>query len=83
MTVEAMVDEVLRPLLQADGGDVTLVSVEGSKVVLRVSGTAAYGAGAKLVHTEVLHEAIRRVLPGAEVVVETEVPRARRRSDPK
>ena len=82
MTVEEMVETILRPLVQADGGDVEFVSVEGSTVVLRVSGQAAYGAGAQVVRQEVIEPAIRKVLANAEIEFQKVVPKARRRTDP-
>lgn len=75
-----MVESVLRPLLQADGGDVELVSVEGKRVVLAISGPAGYGAGAQVVRQQVIEPAIRKVLPGAEIELKLVVPKAKRRS---
>ena len=76
-----MVESVLRPLLQADGGDVALASVEGKRVVLRISGPAAYGAGAQVVRLQVLEPAIRKVMADAEIEIEMVVPKAKRRSN--
>ena len=76
-----MVEDILRPLLQADGGDVELVEAGDDRVVLRTSGEAAFGAGSHYVRVSVIEPAIRKVVgPDAEVVFEKAVPRAPRRS---
>ncbi|MCB9682745.1 MAG: NifU family protein [Alphaproteobacteria bacterium] len=36
--VEAVLDELVRPALNADGGDITLVAIEGSDVHVRLVG---------------------------------------------
>lgn len=77
-----MVESVLRPLLQADGGDIELVSSEGQRVVVAVSGPAGYGAGAQVVREQVIEPAIRKVVADAEVEIKLVVPKAKRRSDP-
>ncbi|MBO6934099.1 MAG: NifU family protein [Deltaproteobacteria bacterium] len=81
--LETMIEEVLRPLLQADGGDIELVSVEDAKVVVRTKGEAAFGAGSHYVRVSVIEPAIRKVV-GADVdiAIEKAVPKATRRSDP-
>lgn len=78
-----MIEEVLRPLLQADGGDIELVELDEEKVVVRTAGEAAFGAGSHYVRVSVIEPAIRAIV-GAErdVVVEKTVPKAPRRSDP-
>lgn len=80
--LEAMVEDILRPLVRADGGDVELVHADGEAVVLRVSGTAAFGAGSEIVRQQVLRAGVRKVLGDVEVVFEKVVPRPRRRSEP-
>ena len=78
-----MVEDLLRPLLRADGGDLELVSAEPARVVVRVSGEAAYGVGSHYVRVSVIEPALRRVVgPSAAIVFEKAVPRASRRSDP-
>ena len=39
--VEALINEVLQPLVQADGGNIELLRVEKNTVVLRLSGTCS------------------------------------------
>jgi Fe-S cluster biogenesis protein NfuA len=81
--LETMIEEVLRPLLQADGGDVELVALEDDRVVVRTKGEAGFGAGSHYVRVSVIEPAIRAIV-GAEmdIVVEKAVPKATRRSDP-
>ena len=76
-----MVEQVLRPLLRADGGDVELVSADADKIVLRVTGTAAFGAGSEVVRQKVLRAGVRKVVRDADVVFEKVVPRPVRRSN--
>ena len=40
-TAKELVDEVLRPLVEADGGTIQLIGVVDRKLVLRLSGTCA------------------------------------------
>ena len=78
-----MIEEVLRPLLQADGGDVELVALEDEQVVVRTKGEAAFGAGSHYVRVSVIEPAIRAIVgPDMDIVVEKAVPKAARRSDP-
>ena len=81
--LESMIEDVLRPLLRADGGDVALVEHDDARVVLRTMGEAAFGAGSHYVRVSVIEPAIREVVgPDADIVFEKAVPRATRRSDP-
>lgn len=81
--LEAMFGDVLRPLLQADGGDVELVEVSETRVVVRAAGEAAFGAGSHYVRVSVIEPAIRAVVGDAvDVEIEKVVPKATRRSDP-
>lgn len=81
--LETMIEDVLRPLLQADGGDVELVEVTETKVVVRTEGEAAFGAGSHYVRVSVIEPAIRAVVgEDVDIVIEKAVPKATRRSDP-
>jgi len=78
-----MIEEVLRPLVRADGGDVELVALEEEQVVVRTEGEAAFGAGSHYVRVSVIEPAIRAIVgPELDIVVEKTVPKATRRSDP-
>ena len=76
--IEGVVEDVLRPLLQADASDIQLVEVEAGKVVVRLSGEAAFGAGSHYVRTHVVEPAIVKAAGVAlEVVFERSVPNAK------
>ncbi len=63
-----MVDEILRPLLQADGGEIELVSVSEQEVMIELGGASAHCAGRDMVQTNVIEPAIREAA-GADVRV--------------
>ncbi|HJL04753.1 MAG TPA: NifU family protein [Polyangiaceae bacterium LLY-WYZ-15_(1-7)] len=78
--IEAMVEDVLRPLIQRDGGDLELVAMDDGKVVVRLSGEAAFGAGAHYVRTHVVEAGLREAAGDAvEIEIEKAVPKAARR----
>jgi len=37
----ALIDEIIRPLVEADGGEVDLISANSGTIVIRLSGTCA------------------------------------------
>ncbi len=81
--LETMIEDVLRPLLQADGGDIELVELDDEKVVVRTKGEAAFGAGSHYVRVSVIEPAIRAIVGSQlDIVIEKAVPKATRRSDP-
>ncbi len=71
----AMVEDVLRPLVRVDGGDVELVAAGEGSVLLRVSGSAAFGPGSERVRQQVLCAGVRKVLGDVEVAFDKAVPR--------
>ena len=77
--VQASVDQVLRPLLEADGGGVELLDVSPKRVSLRLSGKAAYSVGGRYIRTLVIEPLLRKAtgVPTLEVVLEDEVSRPR------
>lgn len=60
-------DELVLPLLKADGADGEVVGFDEEKLVVRVSGSAAYGVGSHYVRTNVIVRALHEVEPGVEV----------------
>lgn len=60
-------DELVLPLLKADGGDGEVVGFDENTLVVRVSGSAAYGVGSHYVRTSVVLRALHEVDSGVEV----------------
>ncbi len=75
--VQTAIDEVLRPLLEADGGGVELLRVERGRVWLLLSGKAAYSVGGRYIRTLVIEPLLRKATGNAklEVILEDEVSR--------
>ena len=67
--VEKALDEI-RPMLQADGGDIELVSIEGNKVKVRLQG-ACCGCPAS---TQTLKMGVEKILKQKVPEVEEVVP---------
>ena len=66
--IEAILDR-MRPLLQADGGDIELVEVSGSKAFVRLTGKCAGCPSSHLTLHVGVEMAIREVLPDFEELV--------------
>lgn len=79
--LEKRIDTVLRPLLQADGGDLELVSCTEDRVVVRLFKDAAFGVGAEYVREGILRPALEELIGDAELVFEKR-PNRPRASDP-
>lgn len=68
----ALIDELIRPLVEADGGRIELLEVTSTRVVIRLSGTCAGCPGQPYTLARVIEPAVRRAL-GAHVEVETRI----------
>ncbi|HYP88329.1 MAG TPA: NifU family protein [Polyangiaceae bacterium] len=66
-----VVREVLAPLVQADGGEIYLVSVEDSGVALHLAGRFSGCAGNTLARRRVFEPLIASAAPGAHLTVTT------------
>ena len=66
--IEAILDR-MRPLLQADGGDIELVEVSGRKAFVRLTGKCAGCPSSHLTLHVGIEMAIRDVLPEFEELV--------------
>jgi Fe-S cluster biogenesis protein NfuA len=66
-----VVREVLAPLVQADGGELCLVSVVDSAVALHLGGRFSGCPGNTLARRRVLEPAIASVAPGAHLTLST------------
>lgn len=79
--VQQLIDDVLGPLLQNDASTIELLTVDEDEVVVRVTGRAAYGAGAEYVRTGVIEPALRKIV-GEEcsIQIKKTIPTAKRRA---
>ena len=69
--VESVIRDVLRPLIEADGGTIELLSVESHIVRIRLSAACAGCPGVHYTRTSVIEPALREALGhDVEVVVE-------------
>jgi Fe-S cluster biogenesis protein NfuA len=66
-----LIDEILRPLVAADGGQIELVRVIDKRIVVRLTGTCAGCPGRPYTLSGIVEPAARRWL-GADVQVEAE-----------
>lgn len=66
-----VISEVLRPLIEADGGSIELVSATDVEVVVRLYGACAGCPGAPYTTSQVIEPAIKRGL-GPDVRVRIE-----------
>ena len=66
---EAVIAEVIRPLIEADGGSVRLVEVDDTRVVIELSGTCNGCPGQPYTIARVIEPALQRAL-GASIQVE-------------
>jgi len=65
--VEAVINEI-RPLLQADGGDIELVDVEGGVVKVRLRGACAGCPGAQMTLRTAVERRLKEKVPEVERV---------------
>lgn len=73
--IDAMVDEVLRPLLERDGGSIEVAAFEGSVLTLRLAGAILGCPGTPYVKRHVIEPAIREAVgPDVEIVYERSTP---------
>jgi Fe-S cluster biogenesis protein NfuA len=65
--VESVINEI-RPLLQADGGDIELVGIEGGVVKVRLRGACAGCPGAQMTLKMAVERRIKAQVPEVERV---------------
>lgn len=65
--LDRVLDEILRPLLDADGGGIDVVSFDGKEIVLALTGAFRGDPGAPYVQQRVIRPAITKAL--GEVVI--------------
>ncbi|MCL5069773.1 MAG: NifU family protein [Actinobacteria bacterium] len=61
--------ETIRPALQADGGDIQLVSVEDGIVKVRLAGACSGCQMAQMTMTQGVEQAIKEVVPEINKVI--------------
>lgn len=67
--VRSIITKYLQPLIQADGGDVEIVGVDGHRVIVRLSGTCQGCPGRNYTLSQMLEATLRgQVDPGIQVV---------------
>jgi NifU-like protein len=64
----SLIQEVLRPLIQADGGDIALLRTEGDKIWIRLSGMCLGCPGQPYTLARVVEPLLKRHL-GEHIVV--------------
>jgi Fe-S cluster biogenesis protein NfuA len=69
--VKAVIGEVLAPLLEADGGGVEFVSIDGDEVTLRLLGAAAVCTGERYTRVGVIEPLLKAAM-GRPVKVKIE-----------
>lgn len=60
--LDRVIDEILRPLLEADGGGVEVVSFDGDELVLALTGVLRGDPGSPYVQAQIVRPAIEKVL---------------------
>ena len=66
--VEAVLERV-RPFLQADGGDIELVSFEDGIVKVRLGGACGCCSMSQITMTQGVEQAIKKAVPGVKKVI--------------
>jgi Fe-S cluster biogenesis protein NfuA len=66
--VEKILTEKIRPMLQADGGDIELVAVEGKRVKVKLKGACAGCPGAAMTLKMGVEQALKEEIPELEGV---------------
>ena len=69
---QALIDEYIRPLVEADGGKIDLLEATGNRVVIRLSGTCFGCPGQPYTIGGVIEPAFKKAL-GPDVIVETRI----------
>jgi len=62
-------EDIIAPLVEADGGTIFVVSIESDSIALHLAGKCAGCPGASLTSTSIIEPAIHAVAPLMRVVV--------------
>ena len=63
--VETVIREIIQPLVQADGGEINLISVDKNEVVLRLSGMCAGCPGKIYTTSRIIEPLLKKTLGDA------------------
>ena len=74
--VQALLDEMVRPALQSDGGDISLVKVESGEVHVELVGACHSCPSAVLTMKMGVEQLLAEELPGFERLVQVNAPSA-------
>jgi NifU-like protein len=81
-SIEEAVSEILAPLLEADGGTVELVEVDGDVITLRLGGAVAVCSGSRYTRLGVVQPLLEQAAgKPVHVKIERQYARPRRRSE--
>jgi Fe-S cluster biogenesis protein NfuA len=61
--------DTIRPSLQADGGDIQLVEIEGGVVKVRLTGACGGCPMSQMTMTQGVEQAIKKAVPGIKKVI--------------
>ncbi|MEM7449235.1 MAG: NifU family protein [Myxococcota bacterium] len=67
--IRALLSEVIRPIIEADGGTIELVQTEGRRITIEMGGACSGCPGLHYTRTRVIEPSIRETL-GNDVEVE-------------
>jgi len=68
---QQLIDQVVRPLIQVDGGDIEIVEVSESRLIVRLTGTCSGCPGRPYTLRGVVERAARKfLLPDIQVTTE-------------
>jgi NifU-like protein len=70
--IEAVIAESIRPLIEADGGQIDLVSIEGDTIVIRLAGMCAGCPGSSYTTSRIIEPILKKAL-GGSITVRVEV----------
>jgi Fe-S cluster biogenesis protein NfuA len=62
-------EDILAPLIRADGGELFVVAIEADTIRLHLAGTCSGCPGATLTTSAVIEPAIRAVAPAIRIIV--------------
>jgi Fe-S cluster biogenesis protein NfuA len=62
-------EDILGPLIRADGGELFIVAIEADSIALHLAGKCSGCPGATLTSSAIIEPAIRAVAPSIRVVV--------------